>query len=269
MKFKLAFFNIVLSILIFLLLLNAFPSKDLSINNQNYAMSHYGYLKLNLVSNNLISFTEFYFNSNASQGLDPGYDASLYGNLPSSFSIYSHLVQGDTGIAYSVQSLSDTDMNNITIPIGINASQGQEIVFSIAQTDILESINIYLEDREANTLILLNESTYSFTPSTNLSGTGRFYIKFEADVLSPTEQALDELKIYSNHTNNTFIVKGNLESDTELRLFDINGRLINYLVLDKVNTEHTINTSSVNTGVYIVKLSNKNSENRTQKIIIQ
>jgi hypothetical protein len=265
-KPKSIFTKVALSVVFSLILFSsASPVDELS----DEMPIHYGYLKLYITASNSIRYTEFYFNSNATQGLDPGYDTSVYGGTPPPFAIYSHLVQNNTGIAFAVQALSDTDMNNITVPLGINASQGQEILLSIAETDIPQSINIYIEDRETNTLTLLNENTYSFTAATNLSGTGRFFVKFEADALSTIEQTLDRLKIYSDSSNHTLVIKGALDSDTELRLFDINGRLINYLVLDEMTTKHTLNIGELDTGVYIVKLKNKNSESFTQKIIIQ
>ena len=258
--------NAILSVVFSLVLFNSAPTVD---DSSDIRSSHYGHLKLNITTSNSSHYTEFYFNSNASQGLDPGYDASVFGGNPPSFAIYSHLVQNNTGMAFAVQALSNTDMNNITIPLGINASQGQEISISISQSDIPESINIYIEDIETNTITRLSDNSYSFTAATNLSGTGRFYVKFEADALSTSEQSLEELKIYSNSSNNTLVIKGVLDSDTELRLFDINGRLVNYLVLDEINSEHTLNTAELHSGVYIVKLMNKNSESFTQKIIIQ
>lgn len=258
--------NTILGVFFSLVLFNSAPPID---DSSDMMSSHYGHLKLDITTSNSSHYTEFYFNSNASQGLDPGYDASVFGGTPPSFAIYSHLVQNNTGMAFAVQALSNTDMNNITIPLGINASQGQEISISISQSDIPESINIYIEDRETNTITRLSDNSYSFTAATNLSGTGRFYVKFEADILSTNLQSLEELKIYSNSSNKTLVIKGALDSDTELRLFDINGRLVNYLVLDEINTEHTLNTAELNSGVYIVKLINKNSESFTQKVIIQ
>ncbi len=231
--------------------------------------SHYGHLKLKISSNSLNYNTEFYFNSNASQGLDPGYDASVFGGNPPVFSIYSYLVQNNTGMAFAVQALSNTDMNNVTVSLGINAELGQEVTFSIEQSDVPESVSIYLEDRVNNTFTLLNTNDYNFTTDTNLSGTGRFYLIFEGDALNTTQQSLDSLNIHVDAHNNNIVVKGNLDSDTEFRLYDTNGRLVNYKVLEIGSTSQTIDTSALSTGVYIVKLISQNAEKRTQKIVIQ
>ena len=51
--------------------------------------------KLKLESSNSLTHTDFYFNSNAGEGLDIGYDVGTYANLASSFSLYSKLASGE------------------------------------------------------------------------------------------------------------------------------------------------------------------------------
>jgi hypothetical protein len=206
--------------------------------------AHFGYLKLNMNSNNLNYHTEFYFNSNASRALDPGYDAAIAGgNLPA-FSIYSRLVQNDSGMAFAVQALSDTDMNNVTVSLGVRASQGQDVIISITETD------------------------YQFTADDNLSGIGRFYLRFEGDALGTTEQSLKGLDLYSNVNKKIISVKGQLQSETNLKLYDINGRLVSTIALDITSTTQTINTANFGAGIYIAQLVNKTNQKRTQKLII-
>lgn len=230
--------------------------------------THFGYLKLNMNSNNLNYHTEFYFNSNASQALDPGYDAAIAGgNLPA-FSIYSRLVQNDSGMAFAVQALSNADMNNVTVSLGVRASQGQDVIISITETDIPEYINIYLEDTSNNTITLLNINDYQFTADANLSGIGRFYLRFEGDALGTTEQSLKGLDLYSNVNKKIISVKGQLQSETNLKLYDINGRLVSTIALDITSTTQTINTANFGAGIYIAQLVNKTNQKRTQKLII-
>tara|TARA_R110002111_G_scaffold38393_7_gene73125 strand:+ start:2748 stop:3608 length:861 start_codon:yes stop_codon:yes gene_type:complete len=258
-----------LSLLSCLFLFNAAPHFEDTNSTENTTMySDYGYLKLNISTSSLSHYTEFYFNSNASQGLDPGYDASVFGGSPPSFSVYSHLVQNSTGIAFAVQSLSNTDMNDVTIPIGINVSQGQEVFFSIGQNDIPESIQIYLEDTNNETSTLLTTNDYSFIVDENLSGIGRFYLRFVAESLSTAEESLEELSIYSNTVNKTITIKGQLISETNFRLYNINGRLVSTTFLDITSLNQSINTSNLSLGIYIIELTNRNSKKRTQKLVI-
>ncbi len=231
--------------------------------------SYFGHLRLNINANNLNYNTEFYFNSNASAGLDPGYDAGVFGENPPAFSIYSQLVQDNVGIAFTVQALSNSNMNDITIPLGINANQGQNITFSIAESDIPGSINIYLEDRLNNIFTLLNNNDYSFTADTNLSSTGRFYLRFESDALSIVEQSLEGLQIYADATNKAININGQLHSRTNFNIYDINGRILTTKPLEITSTYQSIDVSQLSTGIYIVELISNTNEKRIEKLIIK
>jgi hypothetical protein len=230
--------------------------------------SHYGHLKLKIESNSLSSDTDFYFNSNATRGLDPGYDAAIGGN-PQSFSIYSFLLEGNTGIALAIQALSNTDMNDVTIPLGVNISQGQEVTFSIAESDIIDSISMYLEDRANNTTTLLNTTDYTFSPDANLTGTGRFYLIFEGDALGTTEQSLEGLDIYSDTDNKTIVINGKLLSPTNYKLYDIHGRLFRTTELDVTSSNQLIDTSQLSTGIYIIEVVDDANQKRVQKVVIR
>jgi len=255
------------------LLFNTGPSLQNSglfdaINQRSTMQAHFGHLKLNIASNNLSFNTDFYFNSNATQGLDPGYDSAL-GSNPSSFSIYSFLLQDNTGIALAIQALSDTDMNDVTVPLGLNTSQGQEVTFSIVESDIPEFINIHLEDRSNNTFTLLNTNNYSFTPDTNLTGTGRFYLIFEGDALGTTEQSLEGLHIYTDADNKTIVLNGQLLSNTNFKLYDIHGKLVRTNALDVASSNQIIDTSQLSTDIYILELVDETNQRYVQKVVIK
>ncbi|WP_431137694.1 hypothetical protein, partial [Psychroserpens mesophilus] len=100
------------------------------------------YLSLNLSSNSKSYSTDFYFNANASKGFDLGYDANIWGDIAPEFAIYSHLVEDNTGDPVTLQALSSTDLNDVTIPLGVNAKQGEQITFSIADTTLPASVNV-------------------------------------------------------------------------------------------------------------------------------
>ncbi len=239
-----------------------------AINQRSTMQSHYGHLKLNITSNSLSFSTDFYFNSNATQGLDPGYDSALGGNPPS-FSIYSFLLQDNTGIPLAIQALSNTDMNDVTVPLGLNASQGQEVTFSIVESDIPQFINIHLEDRSNNTFTLLNTANYSFTPDANLTGTGRFYLIFEADALGTTEQSLEGLHIYADADSKTIVINGQLLRNTNSKLYDIHGRLVRTTELDVASSNQIIDTSQLSTDIYILELVDDANQKRVQKVVIK
>ncbi|WP_458626525.1 PQQ-dependent sugar dehydrogenase [Winogradskyella sp. PC D3.3] len=231
--------------------------------------AHLGYIKLKASTLNSEYHTDIYFNSNATLGLDPGYDAALYsGNIPE-FSMYSHLVDDNSDIPLMIQALGENAMTNVSIALGVHANQGQEITITIHETDIPDAINVYLEDTSNNTFTLLNINDYTFTATNNLSGVGRFYLRFENDVLHLNNPSFDTLKISTNQLERTVEVTGQLEVSTSFTLYDIHGRVILSTVLDGTSTQQSIDVHHLNTGIYIVELETISGAKRTQKLIIK
>lgn len=231
--------------------------------------SHHGYLKLGASTSSLHYTTDFYFNDNASLGLDPGYDAALYNGYIPDFSIYSHLVENDPGVAFAIQALGSGDLNNVTIPLGVHAIQGQQITINIEETDIPSSINIYLEDALNNTFTLLNNGDYSFTSLNNLSGVGRFYLHFGNVTLSNNESILDELQIFVDQNEKAIVIKGQLDQKTDYKLYDIHGRIVLTSQLNAIKNRQSINVDHLRAGVYILELIGKGNEKRIQKLVIR
>ena len=83
------------------------------------------------------------------------------------------------------------------MPLGVNGDAGTQLTIGLgAETVSIPShINVYLEDNVANTWTLLNNSDYIFTPSAELSGTGRFYVHFTPTTLSTKDNLLNGLNI--------------------------------------------------------------------------
>ncbi|WP_178985284.1 T9SS type A sorting domain-containing protein [Winogradskyella helgolandensis] len=231
--------------------------------------SHYGHIKLKLSSGSSNFNTDFYFNSNASEGLDPGYDASLFGTNPPAFSIYSSLIEGDANLALAIQTLNNDSMSNVIVPLGVNANQGEELTFSIVESDMSDSTNMYLEDTVNETVTLLNTTDYIFTPVNDLSGTGRFYLRFETTTLSNIDVDVELVKIYTNNATRTINIEGQLHNKTVAKLFDTNGRLVLTNVLNTNNATQSIDVSQLSSGVYIVELDNNTNERRIEKLIIR
>jgi hypothetical protein len=223
---------------------------------------------LNLTSENSSYNTSLYFNNNASLGMDPGYDSRMLEDIAPDFAIYSHLVENNTGNNMAVQSVSYDDLNDITIPLGINTVQGEQVTISIADINIPEDTEVYLEDNALNIFKNLKLSNYIFTPSTNLTETGRFYVHFSSSQLGITENLLNGLEIYTNSAPKAIIIKGQLEGKTAMQLYDIQGRVVMTSELNSKNTKHSIDVSHLSAGVYVVQLQNATS-NRTEKVIIR
>ena len=118
-------------------------------------------------------------------------------------------------------------------------------------------------------MLLLTNSNYTFTANSNLSGTGRFFLRLTRNSLS--SNSIDEfnssLNIYTTKTPSTLFIKGQLPDDTEVNIIDLQGRLVLKYRLDGAKTSNQIDLSNVNTGVYIVKLTNRNYV-KSQKVVI-
>ena len=226
------------------------------------------YLKLNLNSGFAASRTDFYFNDNASQGLDVGYDAQTFDDTPTEIGLYSHLLQDNEGKAMAIQALNPSDLSDVSIPLGVHANQGDQITFSINESTLPASVNVYLDDVLANTSNLLNTGDYVITPTTNLSGTGRFFLRTTEGALSTIENDFDSLNIFALNSSKEIIVTGQLQSDTNFELYDIQGRNVVSIELDNSILENRIDVSNVSSGVYVVSIQN-NTQHKTQKVVIK
>lgn len=225
------------------------------------------YIKLGLSSNDNTARTDFYFNPNASQGLDVGYDAKTFYDATSQFNLYSHLVQDNEGESMALQALNASDVADVSIPLGVHTNQGEQITFSITDSTLPEGVNVYLEDVVKNTITLLNTSDYVITPNSDLLGTGRFFLRFSEDALSTSANSFEDIQIYATKSPRALFVKGQLSSDTNINIYDIQGRLISNTILDHNNTSHQIDLSNVISGIYLVTLDN-GVQQRSVKVII-
>lgn len=213
------------------------------------------YVKL-LMSNSVNSSkTEFYFNANASQGFDQGYDAMVWGEDTADFSIYSRLVEDNSGEAIALQALNTLDLSADTlIPLGVNANQGEQITFSISESTLPNHIKVYLEDTATNSSVLLNSNDYILTPSTVLSGSGRFFLRFTEDELSTSEHTFESIEVFTTKSPRALFIKGELNPNTKVYLYDVQGRLIMNTSLDHTTDNNQIDLNGVGTGLYIVTL---------------
>ncbi|MBC3846768.1 RICIN domain-containing protein [Winogradskyella echinorum] len=226
------------------------------------------FLKLKASTSNNEYSTEFYFDENASLGLDRGYDGKILGSVAPNFALYSHLVQDNSELPIALQALNPSDLTNTIIPLGVNANQGEQITFSISETTLPSNVEVYLEDTESNTITLLNSNDYIITPNMNLNGTGRFYLHFTSSVLSVGNNVLDGIHIYTTSNPKSLIIEGELEMTTGVYLYDIQGRLVLNKSLMQSSLLNTIDIASIGTGVYFVKVTN-DYQSKTQKIIIK
>jgi autotransporter-associated beta strand protein len=225
------------------------------------------YLRLRAASGTKAYHTEIYFNDNASLGLDPGYDSKVLDiNLPT-FLLYSHLVE-DSGLPIALQSVNTTDLNEVSIPLGVHANAGEAISFSLTENTLPGATEVYLEDTVAQTFTLLTSESYVVTPADNLNGTGRFFLRIGNDVLSNPDNELDRLHIYTLPDTRELVIAGVLNDATTAMVYDLQGREVYTQVLSTGVSSQSMDVSHLGTGVYIVTLDNANGR-KTQKVILK
>jgi hypothetical protein len=213
--------------------------------------------------------TDVFFNDNCSSGLDVGYDAGVYGSNAPAMSIYTQLVQDNTGVDMAIQSLAYADLgSDIIVPLGINVPQGQQVTVSISESDLPSNIEVYLEDNVTNIFTLLNASDYVFTPNSNLTDTGRFFLRFSGQPLSNPDANINGLQIYTTANARALFIKGQLATETTVDLYDIQGRLVMSSTLDTASNSNQVDVSNLNSGIYVVKLNNT-AQQKTQKVILK
>lgn len=240
---------------------------DFIANRSSQTSSNYN-LEITASTTNTTFKTDFYFNGMSSLGLDPGYDSKLFGEAAPSFSIYSHLVEDNIGLPMGIQSLGENDLATVSIPLGVNANQGEQLTFSISESTLPSTIDVYLDDTVANTSTLLTSGNYILTPNITLNGTGRFYLRTGDSALSSTENTLNSLTIYTNETEKTVVITGQLVEDTKVNIYDLQGRNVISKDLNSSSTSNTIDVSNLSIGVYVVQLQN-GTQSKTQKVILK
>jgi hypothetical protein len=233
-----------------------------------YSENELAHVKLQLSRENAIYKTDVYFNNNATLAMDAGYDSGVVGGQAAAFALYSHLVENNAGVDLGIQTLNYNAIHDVIIPLGVNANQGEQLTISILENDIPEGVDMYLEDTVNNTFTLLNTSDFIITPSTSLSGTGRFFLRFTADALSTSEETFETIQMYTMTSPKTLFIKGVLKKDTTVEIYDIQGRMILNSKLDTNSNSNKIDISVFTTGVYVVILNN-GMQQKSQKIIIQ
>lgn len=234
---------------------------------QGRAMQLANVVSLEIHSNTDSAQTSVYFNDNASSGLDVGYDAAVFGGNVSEFGLYSHLVQDNQGVPMAIQTLHTNAINDVIIPLGIYAHQGEQLTFSIGDNTLLESTEVYLEDNLTNTFTLISSGDYTLTPNEELTGTGRFFLRFSSDVLSVEDADIDALNIYTNLSERTIIIEGVLHDNTEVFVYDLLGRKVIQQAMDNSVNKTVLDANSLSSGAYIVKLQNRN-QSISRKVII-
>jgi hypothetical protein len=216
------------------------------------------YIKLLIGSESAKRATEIYYLDKTTTSFDKGYDGKLFSGVSHPYAIYSHLISESNGHRYAIQSLPNSNYENMVIPIGINADAGKEITFSAEVLNLPAAYDVYLEDRETDTFTRLdaanNKYTIILTETSN--GIGRFYLHTTQNALHVSTN-LNSEKINICITDNaTLRIVGLPQGKTTVKLFNM---LSKQLLNSSFTTNGTqdISLLQLSTGIYIVQLESE------------
>ncbi|PKH52141.1 hypothetical protein CXF68_16220 [Tenacibaculum sp. Bg11-29] len=202
----------------------------------------------------------------ATKGLDPGYDLGNYERA--TFDVFTRLVASENSQDFTIQSLPKSAYEEMSIPIGIKSASAEEISFSIKSLNLPVGVAVFIEDKETNTFTKLDaegKTTYDVKIKEKVNGIGRFYLHTTQNESVIEVPHFNSVKIYTVN-NKKLIIKGITKGNFEVALYAINGAAVLRKTIE-AKGENTINISTLQTGVYIVKVKSEQGE-RSKKVII-
>lgn len=206
-----------------------------------------------------------YYLNNATKGFDNGLDGELFGGSSYDFVLYSELVSDTDGKKYQIQSVPKSELETIAIPLGVVANQGETYKISSVNFNLPEGITVYLEDTKTNVFTSLNEDAYTFTPTENLNGTGRFYLHTASKALSVDDQSIDGISIFKVN-DNTLRVTGFENEKVSFTMYSVLGKKMFTSNFEGTNS-NDITLDNLATGIYIIDLSTS-TKKVSKKILI-
>ena len=218
--------------------------------------------------NEIIRHTELYFLDDMTDGLDPSYDS---GTLElANNSIFTRLVDYSLDTDFIIQSLPFSEMWDKVIPVGINALGGEEMTIAISHRTTPADLNIYLEDTQEGTMTNLLEGDFVYTPTSDLSGVGRFFIHMTADTMSNEEVSTSMLNAYKEIDASYITIEGlaTQANETNVSLYNILGRKGLYTTLNNNLGTQTISAVGLSAGIYVIELES-GTDRLTKKLVIK
>ena len=195
-----------------------------------------------------------FYTNGATRGFDNGYDSSIFEGLTNEFAIYTHSVTNESQRNLGIQSLPNKNFENMIVPVGIHATSGSNLEITALSENLPAETYIYLEDQENRTITRIDNGTYRFTASRDLSGTGRFYIHTLSSLLSSPINKLEQVRVYT--TNNQILeIKGVRQGLAQVRMYSVLGKkVINTSI--RGNGNNSVILPKLQSGVYLVEVQN-------------
>ncbi|WP_272149914.1 T9SS type A sorting domain-containing protein [Tenacibaculum aiptasiae] len=209
--------------------------------------------------------TKVFFIDGKTKGFDNGYDSKMYGGVNHKFAVFTELLNDNEGKKLAIQTLPNSNIEKMVIPVGLISDGDKEITFSINSQNLPSDAQIFLEDRINNKFINLSEGEHTISLTNASKGIGQFYIHTTAQKLNTPSTSLENVSMYKSDVQEITVT--GLRAKANIKVYSILGKEI-------VNTN--INSNGVSkvtlpalaSGVYIIKL-NSDLGNMSKKIILE
>ena len=192
------------------------------------------------------------FIQEATDAVDIGYDAK---RLATNVSLFSHLADGTDQLGIQARGLF---FEEVKIPMGFATLIDEHMNYTISVQNIeglnLGTATVYLIDKFANTSTNLSDENYTFESSKGIFD-GRFTLQFTPEsVLGLNDNALDNVAIYPNPTQNILHIVSSQADVTNIDIYDIRGRVV--LAETFTNSGNVqIDLSELNSAIYFVEIN--------------
>ena len=209
-------------------------------------------IKLTLNQSGSQASTEIIFSSQATNGLDPGFDAGLL-QPDLNISLYTRLVD-DNGNDFAIQALPLPNASPIAIPLGLTSMPGGEVLLSAVLNHIPSHIKAELHDRQSNTIYPFHSEKTSVSLQLNSSSSfsDRFYLVLNNQTTETSPDALEPIfRVYRGQEE--IVLEGQFSSLAIVRITDLQGRVISECRPGSGNSHH-ISTRKLTTGIYLFQI---------------
>jgi hypothetical protein len=210
--------------------------------------------------------TKIFFREDMSRGLDISYDAGYFGG-DDTFRLYTQLVETN-GVDFMLQCLPSLEIDTMIIPLGFDCFYGGLVKFEAEISSLPSGYTAILEDRQLDIFTNLNEAGayYEVPVNAETKGYGRFFLHSVAlDPIDIVEEIKDNFKIYNYRKE--VVVKGFVENNTRLMLFDLTGKKRAEFLLDEGDENRVYLNDGIQTGIYIIRVYGP-KVNETAKLFI-
>lgn len=228
-------------------------------------------IKLLMTDGNQTKETEIFYIPGTTTGWDNGYDSTVFGGGNNSFSIYTQLVSDNMNQDLSIQSLPDSNYEQMVIPVGVNVTSGTEITFSTVAMNIPNGLSVILEDRVAETYTVLDEDSdvYIVTLSEDHSGIGRFYLHVNTmSTLSAENLVSQSISMYTTTPRNLRVL-GLPNQKAALKMYSVLGQQVFSTTFNGTSVNDIHLPRALKSGVYIVQVKTALGNSLQKKIILE